>query len=138
MKNTSILQIFACRTLIAGALLGLILISGCDRGTRPELGTVHGKVTLDGKPLKGAGVGFRPESGARESMGATDAEGNYTLNYIREVQGAAIGLHIVRISTANPSAGKPELVPKQYNTASTLRKEVAAGDNTIDFDLKSK
>jgi hypothetical protein len=138
MKNTCTRQIFGYRTLIAGSLLGFILTSGCGHGTRPELGTVHGKVTLDGKPLKGAGIGFRPESGARESMGATDADGNYTLNYIREVQGAAVGWHTVRISTANPSAGKPELVLKQYNTASTLRQEVAAGDNTINFDLKSK
>jgi hypothetical protein len=138
MKNNCTRKILGCRTIITGCLLAFILTSGCERGTRPELGTVHGKVTLDGKPLKGAGIGFRPESGARESMGATDADGNYTLNYIREIQGAAVGMHTVRISTANPSTGKPELVPKQYNTASTLRKEVIAADNVIDFDLKSK
>ena len=138
MKNTCTWQILVYRTLITGCLFGMILMAGCSQSTRPELGTVHGKVTLDGKPLKGAGIGFRPESGARESMGATDADGNYTLNYIREIQGAAVGMHTVRISTANPSAGKPELVPKQYNTASTLRQEVVAGDNTVNFDLKSK
>jgi hypothetical protein len=138
MKNNSTRQILGYRTLITSCLLGFMLASGCGRDTRPELGTVHGQVTLDGKPLKGAGIGFRPESGTRESMGATDDEGNYTLNYIRDIQGAAVGLHTVRISTANPRSGKPELVPKQYNTASTLRKEVIAGDNVIDFDLKSK
>ena len=123
--------------LITSCMLGFILISGCDRGTRPELGAVHGKVTLDGKPLKGAGVRFRSDSGRAESMGTTDDEGNYTLNYIRDIQGAAVGGHTIRISTANPRAGKPELVPKQYNNASTLRKEVIAGDNVINFDLKS-
>ena len=129
---------FRYSVLIIVSLLGFLMVSGCGRGTRPELGEVHGKIILDGKPLKGAGVGFRPESGARESMGATDPDGNYTLNYIREIQGAAVGSHIVRISTANPSSGKPELVPKQYNTASILRREVVAGDNIINFELKSK
>jgi hypothetical protein len=138
MKNNCTRQKNGYCTLITGCLLSFILTSGCSRGTRPDLGAVHGKVTLDGKPLKGAGIGFRPESGARESMGATDEEGNYTLNYIRDIQGAAVGLHTVRISTANPRSGKPELVPQQYNTASTLRKEVIAGDNVIDFDLKTK
>ena len=71
-------------------------------------------------------------------MGATDEDGNYTLTYSGDVQGAAVGWHTIRISTANPRAGKPELVPKQYNAASALRKEVFAGDNVIDFDLKSK
>ncbi len=126
---------------MAACLLGMAVIfgiSGCEKSTRPKLGTVHGKITLDGKPLKGAGVGFRPESGGRESMGATDEDGNYSLNYIRDIQGAAVDWHTVRVSTANPRAGKPELVPKQYNTASTLRKEVVAGDNVINFDLKSK
>ena len=138
MKNTRARQILGYHMLITGCLLGFILLSGCSRGTRPELGAVHGKVTLDGKPLKGAGVGFRPEGGGRESMSATDEEGNYSLNYIRDIQGAAVGWHTIRISTANPRAGKPELVPKQYNTASTLRKKIIAGDNVIDFDLKSQ
>ncbi|MGA2797822.1 MAG: carboxypeptidase regulatory-like domain-containing protein [Thermoguttaceae bacterium] len=138
MINNYTRQILGHRTLITACLLGFILTSGCTQSTRPKLGAVHGKVALDGKPLKGAGVGFRPEGGGRESMGATDDEGNYTLNYIRDIQGAAVGWHIVRISTANPRAGRPELVPKQYNTESALRKEVIAGDNVIDFDLKSK
>ena len=122
-------------TLCLLGLAALAAFSGCEKSTRPELGAVHGRVTLDGNPLKSAGVGFRPESGGRESMAATDEDGNYALAYSGDVQGAAVGRHAVRISTANPRAGKPELVPKQY---STLRKEVVAGDNVIDFDLKSK
>jgi hypothetical protein len=112
--------------------------AGCNQSTRPELGFVHGKVTLDGKPVKGAGVGFRPKSGARESTGSTDAEGNYVLHYIREINGAAVGLHTVRISTGDIPRGIPELVPEKYNTKSNLQKEVIAGDNEINFELTTK
>ncbi len=114
-----------------------VVISGCSHGTRPPLGTVHGKVTLDGKPLAGAGVVFQPEGRGRDSTGFTDGDGNYTLNYIRDAQGAAVGWHSVRITAGDPVTGKPEPVPARYNVKSELRKEVKAGDNKIDFDLSS-
>jgi hypothetical protein len=127
-----------CGMVALWGILVMMSAGGCNQSTRPELGFVHGKVTLDGKPVKGAGVGFRPETGARESTGSTDADGNYTLHYIREINGAAIGWHAVRISTGDIPRGIPELVPEKYNTKSKLRKEVVAGENEIDFALTSK
>ena len=70
-------------------------------------------------------------------MGVTDADGNYTLNYIRDVQGAAVGRHSVRITAGDPVTGKPEPVPARYNVKTELRKEVKAGENEINFDLPS-
>lgn len=123
---------------VVGLLLLLGLGLGCNRSTRPPLGLVHGKVTLDGKPLAGAAIAFLPEGPGRESTAFTDSDGNYTLNYIRDIQGAAVGWHRVRISTGDPRSGTPELVPKRFHANTELRKEVVDGDNEINFDLPSK
>jgi hypothetical protein len=93
---------------------------------------------LDGKPLAGAGVVFQPNSRGRDSMGVTDADGNYTLNYIRDVQGAVAGWHSVRITAGDPLTGKSEPVPARFNVKTELRKEVKAGGNEINFELTSK
>jgi len=120
------------------ALVGIAGISGCSKGDRPPLGTVHGKITFDGKPLAGANVGFTPKSGGRQSSGVTDAEGNYVLKYIRDVMGAKIDTHTVCISTARDRAGKTETVPARYNVEGTLQKDVVAGDNVIDFEMTTR
>jgi hypothetical protein len=119
-------------------LLFLGLLSGCNRSTRPELGLVHGKVTLDGKPLANAIVCFTPDGRGRTSTAFTDSDGTYSLGYIRDVPGAAVGWHIVRITTGDIRSHKPELAPQRYNTKSELRIEVVAGENTFDFPLASK
>jgi hypothetical protein len=116
-------------------LCAMALAAGCNSDTRPELGLVRGKITLDGKPLAGAGIAFRPESGARESRSITDDQGRYELNYIREIQGAAIGWHAVRII---PGGRTPISVQEKYNLRSKLRRQVVAGDNEINFELTSK
>ena len=126
------------RICTIAVLIGIASVSGCSSGDRPPLGIVHGRITLDGKPLARASVGFTPASGGRASSGMTDAEGNYELTYIRDVMGAKIGEHTVFISTARDRARKTETVPARYNVNSTLQKEVVAGDNVIDFDLTSK
>ena len=130
-------MILQCACIIAVSI-GIAGVSGCGAGDRPPLGAVHGRITLDGKPLTGARVGFAPQSGGRESSGVTDAEGNYELKYIRDVMGAKIGAHTVRISTAHDRARTTETVPARYNVNSTLQKQVAAGDNVINFDLTTR
>lgn len=124
-------------------LLVLALIfSGCGgKGDgRPPLAMVKGVITLDGKPFKGAFVTFIPENG-RPSVGTSDAEGKYTLEYLQDVPGAAIGKHEVRIVTQsgmNEGDAVVERFPAKYNTKSTLTTEVVSGDNSIDFNLDSK
>lgn len=123
----------------------LLLLTGCGGGSsdQPDLGTVEGKVTLDGQPLSDATVSFIPEEG-RTSTAVTDAEGHYELNYTLTTPGAKIGQHAVTITTfkaaADPDAGDedtPEKVPAKYNKATELKKEVTAGKNVIDFELTS-
>lgn len=114
-------------------------LPGCGGGDRPKLGRVAGTVTLDGEPLPRALVRFLPvahEQG-RASTGFTDAEGRYEMLYIRNVKGASVGRHMVRITTRNQNEGTPERVPPKYNEATTLEVTVEPGANTTDFELFS-
>ncbi len=116
---------------------------GCGSSNAPELGSVHGVVTLDGKPLEGATVEFYPTRG-RPSIATTDEDGEYNLKYTLEEMGATLGQHTVRISTFEEylddnenDAQKPERVPTKYNAKSELKREVKAGDNPFNFELTS-
>ncbi len=130
-----------CKTLsrrrLAIVLAALTGIAGCS-GPAAKLGTVHGRVTMDGKPLAHAGVRFQPQDGGHDSTGSTDADGNYRLHYLRDIVGARLGAHKVIVSTQHDRAGKTETVPARYNTDTALKANVVAGDQVINFDLTTK
>jgi hypothetical protein len=117
----------------------LLLLVGC--GQEVDLVKAGGVVTLDGKPLPGARVLFRPAQG-RPSAGTTDAEGRYSLQYTAEKLGVLPGQHSVAITTAVESSedARPvkETLPSRYNRQTTLTATVDAGHQTHDFSLQSK
>jgi hypothetical protein len=128
-------------------IVGIVALCGCSSG-KPNVpfGTVHGRVTLDGEPLATAAVMFEPANG-RPSYGVTSDQGEYSLVYRGKPWGAIVGPHTVRITTEaliseSPDAAsatiRKELLPAKYHTQSTLTAQVEKGDNTINFDLKSK
>lgn len=128
--------------LLAGAVL-VLAAAGCGGGTDPVL--VEGVVTLDGKPVDGVTVMFRPEVG-RPSVGKTDADGRYTLRYTSERAGAVPGKHVVSISLLGDESGsdesngrrpRQEPIPARYNAKSQLTALVAGPRMTISFDLES-
>ena len=137
-----------CLTILAVVGLALLPAAGCsDSG--PELGTVSGTVTLDGKPLPKATIEFQPGPGGSPSYGDTDEDGYYELLYGIGKPGAMVGKHEVRISTyrkeaaddegLSPAIEYPELLPPKYNEESELTCEVKSGSNEgVNFDLKSK
>jgi hypothetical protein len=116
-------------TIIAPTFLGC----GPDR---PALGRVEGVVTLDKKPLAGATVSFKPQTG-KGSFGITNQDGHYELFYIRDIKGAIVGSHTIRITTTTENSPK-ELIPRRYNVRSELEGEVKAGKNTLNFELSSE
>lgn len=132
--------------LVNAMILGLCL--GCGRNSGPELGTVSGTVTLDGKPLPRVNITFVPEAEkGSPSYGGTDADGKYNLLFTQDRAGAMLGKHRVEIQTREPEtddSGKPigpaETVqlPKKYLQPGALTAEVKAGANEINFDLVSK
>lgn len=139
------------RQRTSAGFMGAILVSltalvGCGTG-KPDvpLGAVSGRVTFDGEPLADALVAFEPANG-RPSFGRTDSNGVYRLEYRGKPWGAVIGRHTVRITTSrllNPEEEQqgaepeiaPEIIPQQYNRASTLTATVVEGENAIHFDL---
>ncbi len=117
----------------------LVAVSGCRPGG-PELGTVMGTVTMDGRPLADAIVQFQPANG-RPAIAITNAEGVYRLAYTEARGGALLGVHAVRITTHNAQAEGSEFaerIPAEYNLHSTLTAEVKPGKNVFDFQLHSR
>jgi hypothetical protein len=137
-------------------LLGLCLTltGGCSSSVTyegPERAAVSGKITLDGNPLPYGNIVFL---GGKISSALVE-NGSYS---IPEEQGPTLGEATVQISgynekpvsaedgeaTANSkqnpdnaSAGK-NIVPKQYNAATTLKVTITSGANTHDFALTTK
>ena len=101
------------------------------------MGNVSGRVTLDGAPVEEVEVMFQPDGSKPPSKGRTDAEGRYQLGYKRGVEGALVGEHTVTFRSISPPRGSKK-VPESYSTESTIRKEVKAGANEIDFELTTK
>ena len=132
--------------------------------TGPPLNHVSGVVKWNGQPLVGADVTFQLKDGTGSSFGRTDASGRYQLTTRTSNDGAPAGDYLVTVAkldepdaTAtkyvsqddpnyNPFAGKAtaaspppkSTLPAQYSDVKTsgLTARVAAGSNTLDFDLK--
>lgn len=135
----------------------LLCLAGCSQ-KNPNLPPQHpvsGTVTLDGKPLTGAGIMFLPRGDTRGTgaMGMTDDAGKYTLKTDHGGPGAPEGEFGVTISKVvnrdgtpyvpNPDvaeAGERETLPGIYSDSmkTTLTANVPKGGDTINFDLKSK
>lgn len=122
-------------------------VAGCGGvSDQPDLGQVTGTVTLDGAGLADAEIRFSPDSGGASSSAVADESGRYELTYLRDIMGAKVGKHTVKVSTYVPadtdddgkvSGGTPEKLPARYNVNSELSFEVEAGANTIDLELTS-
>ena len=116
----------------------VLIILGCSRSQQPSLGLVSGTVRLDGQALTNATVRFTPAGPGRTSEGITDADGRYELRYLRDIPGANIDQHIVRITSASEANGGRELLPPRYHARSQLEARVVTGTNHHDFDLRSQ
>jgi hypothetical protein len=141
------------RRLVAPALL--LALAGCadptvTQDTLPRK-AISGSVTLDGQPLAEGKIQFNPvEAKPGESAVAVGdiKDGKYAID---RALGPVPGNYKVSISSVpsikiDPNEGPgtrpklpPEKVPAQYNTKTTLTKEIPAdGSAPIDFPLTSK
>ena len=129
------------------------LCLGCGGGgpnDLPELGTVTGKVKLNGVPQKDLRVQFYPEGGGASAVGVTDATGKYSLTYGAGNLGAKIGPNIVSINWNDNVQSTPltmddgtivqpkvQPIPLKYHEKTELKADVKSGDQVFDFELKS-
>ncbi len=111
------------------AMMLLSCVVGC--GGRSDVGTVTGKVTFGGQPLRAAEVQFNPDAAGRNSVGYTDANGEYELLYTPSVNGALVGQH--NIAVLDRSGKTP--IPSEFTS---LKFEVKPGSNRFDIDIPSK
>jgi hypothetical protein len=128
--------------------LMLLFAGGCQQPL-PEMGTVSGVVTLDGKPQPLVKVVFSPDPSAgpaaKSSQGLTDGEGRYSLSYRsadgRSAVGAKIGKHLVSMKDIRSIESRDNPVPYRFSLALTraskspLFADVKAGEQQIDFDI---
>lgn len=141
------------RTVLGCALL---LAAGCGRGDGlpGPTGTVSGKLTSNGKPAPaGTLVNCTHVEKSFPAIGATDANGNFTLemkggkNILVGKYTVAISPPVVKMDPAEamrlsqagtpPQANFPE-IPEKYRSADTSGEtlEVKTGANTLNIDMK--
>ena len=126
---------------------------GCGGGApddMPELGLVTGQVKMDGQPLADATVYFHPAAGGKDSVGKTDAHGNYELIYRNNVRGAKIGMCVVSVCTASEAvyddetgeqllkAAKQETVHPDFNDSTGLQFDVKPGESVFDITVTGR
>jgi hypothetical protein len=121
----------------AVVLILFVGLVGCGK-SGPQIAPVHGRVTLDGRPLENADVEFKPNNSPRPSTGRTNADGRYELAYKRGQLGAVVGPNTVRITVSSELVKNPPKIAARFNAQSELQREVKSGDNEFDFDVTTE
>jgi hypothetical protein len=140
--------------LLTTLVLAALVVSGCgDSG--PKRYEISGNVTLKGSPIEEGIIQFEPMDKGPTMSGASVLKGKY---FIPRDKGLAAGKYRVSLyagdgtsgegmagitATADPKPPKGfrgkgiERVPPEYNTKSTLVREVtASGPNKVTFDFE--
>ena len=99
------------RRWISASLVALatICLLGCGGSSRPEVASVKGSVTFQGKPLAGADVTFIRAGASLFSTGRTDAQGKFSLTTYEPNDGAIVGPNVVTI--VMPAISQDQALP---------------------------
>lgn len=142
-------------------MLGLCLV-GCSGGTDfGPMGSISGRLTMDGQPLaEGTQLLFMQMDAGYAAFGQTDAEGNYRIVWAREGdRKSEVPTGVYKVLIQPPAVVDTEAMsaeemlegnyddaepaapafPKRYQQHSTsgLEYTVTEGDNEINIDLSS-
>jgi hypothetical protein len=94
------------RGLLLALSVAAMLTTGCGR-KGPDVVEVTGRITKGGKPVSFVTVSFMPERG-RTSVGRTDADGRYDLDFSKEIpKGAVPGRHKVYFAVSQERIDAP-------------------------------
>ncbi len=130
------------------ALLSVLLVGavGCTNNShQQQTAAVSGKVTLDGKPLKGGYLTATPSSG-KPAKATIQPDGSFVLSTYKDGDGAQLGTHPVTISPPvidefTPKQAVNVKIPSRYGRAASSGLTVtveADGENHPVFELSSK
>lgn len=130
------------RWILVVAVVLLATLPGCGpSGPTP----VHGTIMLDGKPLERGRIEFEPADGKGPLAAAEITDGKYDLpvmpgkKVVRITGGKIIGRHPFSEDPNSPMVEDVQpLVGPAYNTNSTLNCDVSPGQDSYDFELKTK
>lgn len=136
------------RIRLLSALIAILV--GCNASSTRQ-GAVSGHVTLDGQSVERGSILFTPIDGTPGVVtGGEIKGGQYALS---GVKGPAVGWNRVEVraargtgkmiprglgGTGEPVEEQVEGVAPRFNTQSTLKVEIKAGNNTADFQVTSK
>jgi hypothetical protein len=130
-------------------LFPILLSIGCG-GRHDNRTSIGGEGTLDGKPIPQGSITFLPMHGVQGSRtSGSIIDGRYRIS--REA-GPAVGWNRVEINASRKTGKMIEMPPPwkgpveetveavapRYNSESTLKFEAKPGENTADFEVKSK
>ena len=130
----------------AGLMLAVLVCMGCSPGGLKRA-AVSGKVLVDQMPLKEGAISFFPVEGAPgPSVGAVIQDGRYR---VPRDKGVMVGKNRIEIRAFRKTGRKiPDpteptriideiipAIPPEYNSKSTLIREIKEGSNSLDFDL---
>ena len=132
---------------LSAILLFLGLASGCGPAG-PTRAEVFGTVSLNGRPVSEGSINFFPTEGNKgPEAGGAIRDGKY---HIPRAQGPVIGKNRVELRSfqksgrtiQDPTAPQGTVMeeitnvfPAEFNTNSTLVREVMRGQNEMEFDL---
>jgi hypothetical protein len=126
---------------LAASLVICLTWAGCNRSPY-VLAPVHGKVTIDDKPLFQGRIMFAPSARGEETIAGKPAwgdigpDGTYNLSTMKAGDGAIVGEHWVTV--INSKEELPPGVPKFGRVMAPRRVQVVADkDNQIDIKLTS-
>ncbi|MCI0456927.1 MAG: hypothetical protein L0Z62_08110 [Gemmataceae bacterium] len=119
-------------TALCATCLALTL-AGCGDGTH----SVSGTVSFDGQPVETGTIVFEAADGGPGLASSGIKNGKYELRSKAGKKKVVITAFRPKPGTEkDPQPATEEYIPAKYNTESTLTKEVVAGENKFDFDLK--
>jgi hypothetical protein len=126
--------------LIAAAGLLLVASVGCEKPPF-DVAPVHGKVTVDGKPLAQGRLMFTPVSkqgeleAGKPAYGRIQPDGSYVLYTYGDDDGAVVGEHGVTVINTDDTS-KDANAPRFTRVSLPRRYQVVAGqDNEIDIEI---
>jgi hypothetical protein len=137
--------------LALGVGLSLVAAAAGCGSSGPEMATVRGKVTVNGKPLTRGTIAFIPsDPSITGASSPIDGSGDYDLHTIEPGDGARLGDYKVTVSDQDtakildyiPKKGqapkKDALIAEKYGNPGTsgLSAKVVSGSNKFNFDLE--